>query len=138
MQSLTLKNIRAIEPNDARPLVEVTSIYGHWCRPGSCVDVANLLVDGVEVINREGTVDPAEYITVDGKVDHMVVRNVLVNRDGHAAADHIVAVKENAKIGTLTVSQVEAFGIEKAVDLQGGTVQSLRKQGVYVDNEEEA
>lgn len=137
MQSLTLKNIRALEPNDARPLVEVTHIYGHWCRQGSCVDVANLIVDGVEVLNRQGTTDPAEYITVDGKVDHMVVRNVLVNRDGHPAADRIVAVKEKAQIGTLAVSQVQAFGIEKAVDLQGGTVQRLTMKEIFVDNQEE-
>ena len=136
-RSLTLKNIKAIEPNDARPLVEVTHIYGHWCRPNSCVDVANLTIDGVEVLNRDGTTDPAEYITIDGKVDHLTVRNVLVNRDGHPAADHILAVKEKADVGTLMIHDVQGYGVERAVDRQGGRIGTVMAARVFVNGEEE-
>ena len=134
MQSLTLKNIQAIEPNDARPLVDISHIYGHWSRTGSCVDIANLTVDGLEILNREGTVDPADYISVDGKVDHLTVRNVLVNRDGHPAADRLVAVKEAGQVKSLMISQVQAMGIDSVLDLQGGTVEHVYADHVFLND----
>jgi hypothetical protein len=48
-------------------------------------------------------------------VDHLTVRNVLINRDGNAAPEAVVLLKERAEVGTLHISQVQGFGIEAAV-----------------------
>ena len=115
IESLTVKDIKIIDPNDDRPLVEVSPYFGGYGSPVGPVDIANLTVDGLEVLNREGCADVTEYVSIDGKVDHLTVRNVLINRDGNAAPEAVVLLKERAEVGTLHISQVQGFGIEAAV-----------------------
>ena len=136
IQSLTLKNIQAIEPNDARELVDISHIYSGDAGTDNFVDIANLTVDGLEVLNREGTTEPVDYIAVDCKVDHLTVRNVLINRDGNPAADTVVHVKPGANVGTLDLSHVQGYGIEAGIKVEGD-VRVIRRHCVFINDEKE-
>lgn len=115
MKSLTLRNIRVSDSADVRPLVEVSHIYGHWSLTGSVVDIGCLTIDGLEVVNRTGTTDPTDYITVDGKVDHLILRNVLIDRTGNPAPDRLLVIRENAQVGRLGMSSVYTTGIAEGL-----------------------
>ena len=138
IRSLTLKDIQAAEPNDSRKLVDISHLFGGYISKKSFVDIAELTVDGLEVLNRAGTTEPTDYISVDGKVDHLTVRNVLVNRDGHPAQDNVLHIRDGAEIGTLTVENVQGYGVERAVAVDdGAAVEKTYKHFVFCNSKKE-
>ena len=116
IQSLTLKNIQTVDPNDARPLVDVSHVYGSRVLPGNFTHVHNLTIDGLEVVNHHGTQKKNAYIKVDTRVDNLVVRNVTVDRSGNENDDTLIRLTEEARVDALTVRGVLTRGIGKTLE----------------------
>ena len=122
VDSLTIRNIKSIDPNDNRPLIEISHIFGHPDSAGGHVHVKNLTVDGLEVINRSGVREKSEFITVDGKVDNLIISHVLVDRKGNENDDSLVVLKDQADVGRLVLEHITINGIGQLLLNEGGKV----------------
>lgn len=132
IESLTLRNIASVNANDTRPLIEIGDFKAHPDDPHSFVDIACLTVDGMQIINRQGTQEHTDYITVDGKVDNLIVRDVTVDRAGNETDDHLVLLKAGAQVGKLVLSRVLASGIgEVLATEEGGSAEKIFQSDIY-------
>lgn len=123
IESLTLRNIRHFHPNDTRPVVEVGRYYCH--KPDeSYAQIDRLVIDGLDILRDVETTEPMDYITVDGAVRQMVVRNVRAACKGGEKKDTLVRLESGADIGTLVMSDVLTDGVG-VLDRDGGSVKRV-------------
>ena len=109
IENLTLRNIQYRQSNDTRPLVEIGQ-YFRQEKDTSYAEVQQLVIDGLQVVNTEGTEQKTDYIVVDAEVDQAIVRNVqVINTRG--ADDTLLKLTPKGHIGDLQLSDVMARGV---------------------------
>ncbi|MBR7142905.1 MAG: hypothetical protein IKD06_05150, partial [Clostridia bacterium] len=103
--SLTLRNIRHVDPSDDRPIIDISHVYSH---PAAVADqhvhIKNLTVDGLQVFNRNGVQDKMNYISIDSAVDNLVIHNVQADREGNESNDSVVCLKPQADVKRMVIS----------------------------------
>ena len=124
--SLTLRNIRHVDPTDNRPLVDVSHVFSHPDYVANQhVHLKNLTIDGLQVFNRNGVKDKMNYISIDGAVDNLVIHNVQADREGNESNDSVVCLKPQADVKRMVISGVVTNGIGELVENAGGKADSI-------------
>ena len=122
VESLTIKNVKVINSNDNRTLIDLSRNYGEDRAKDKYLHIINLTIDGLDIINTNGTKDKTDYISLDSKVDNFVLRNVIVHRsDENKNNDSLIILKDGTDIGTLFISNVIVNGIGEIIEKQFDT-----------------
>lgn len=130
IDSLVLKNIYHIQPEQSHRILEAGLPYDGSRRTGDSTRINSLLIDGLHILDNSETQKETDYIYLDCPAKQVVIRNTeVLGRKGSC----LVKTGPDAVIDTLVLSQISAQNLEAILSDENGTVHLLRENAVTND-----
>lgn len=115
IEHLTLRNIKHYALNDDRPIVEARNYFCHAVDE-SYVEIGTMEIDGLEVDRPADGSAAMDYITIDGQVGRLFVKNVSAVRKDTDNPDTLLHILPNGKVDTLVMQDVLVDGVKVLVN----------------------
>ncbi len=128
IESITLRNISHHNPSCPLSLVEVgLPFYTEFDEASAAAShIGSLVIDGLQIYEKEHCASGTEYIKLCGRVDSMVVRDTAVNRSHGARSNgSLITTTEHADVGSLHISGVSSTGLNTLVNHAAGKIGTL-------------
>ena len=129
IECLTLRNIYNHRPMDGRRLVDVGGSYTRDlpAREDNPTHIDRLFVDGLFVDEASDEAREEVYVRVRARVEELHMRNVHVRRSGttDGAFGALVRVYEQGSIRRLSLTEIDADGLETLVDAPEQAIEQL-------------
>ncbi len=119
---ITLRNIYSINPNDARPVLQL----GWQAEDDSHVteqnktSVGSLLIDGLEVLQNDGVCSGMNFIEIKkSKINRLTVRNADIVRNENVSGGNLIKLCDGVEINKLRLFDIDADGLDGLVCGEG-------------------
>lgn len=135
-ETLTLRNISHHNPANPISLFDVGQPF-HCPNDEHVVEhsrIGTLVVDGIQIDEKEQCDTDVPYMTVLCPVDRLVVRNAVIKRNASSKGGCLVKTTEHADIGTIHFSGFTVDGMETLIDHQAGKIGTLMMNDILCRN----
>lgn len=128
IEAITLRNISHHNPSGPLNLVDVGNPFYTPFDEASIAasHIGSLVIDGLQIYEKEGCAPDSEYIKLLGTVDSVVVRDTHINRSAAAGQQgSLISTDQNAHIGSLHVSGASVTGLNTLLNHSAGYIGTL-------------
>ena len=140
-ESLTFKNISWYKSLDNRNVFQLGCPYHTPFLPYEFDKrplIKNMLIDGLKIIEEDGSANDTEYITARGDIDRLTLRDIdIIRPESDKNSGCLLKTLDDADIHKITLDRADIENLNTVFDLENGKVDKVILNNIFTDNVKE-